>query len=349
MTHPVLVVTNLVAPDRVAAFRELHAREGIELALYGGRSHHATGGVSALDIPHRHVTQRAVLRAAASGRYRAVLAGTTGRIALPAAYLGARAARVPFVLWTAIWEHPRTPSWRLAGSPFLRHVERHADAVVTYGPHVTDLVRRHGARRVFEAPQAVDPAFWSGGRAAPPAALRAVFVGREAPYKGIDVLLEGWKRARVGSTGELLLVGSTRSALPARVRAVGSQPPEEVRNFLRTADVLLMPALALPEFREPWGLVANEAMHLGLPVIATDAVGAAAGGLVRHGRNGLIVPSGDAAALAGALDRLAGDPALRARLGAAAQRDVAAYTTTAWAAGVSQALAAASHHRRQPR
>ncbi len=83
-------------------------------------------------------------------------------------------------------------------------------------------------------------------------------------------------------------------------------------------------------------------MHQGLPVIATDAVGAAAGGLVRHERNGLVVAAGDAGALGDALLRLRDDAALRARLGAAAARDVAAYTFDAWAAGVSKALAAAS-------
>ena len=41
------------------------------------------------------------------------------------------------------------------------------------------------------------------------------------------------------------------------------------------------------ETNEPWGLVVNEAMHAGLPVVATDAVGAAVGGLVRDGRERL--------------------------------------------------------------
>ena len=99
-----------------------------------------------------------------------------------------------------------------------------------------------------------------------------------------------------------------------------------------------MSAIATREFREPWGLVANEAMHQRLPVIATTAVGAAAGGLVRHERNGLVVPSGDAAALAGALRTLRAEPALRERLGTQARHDAAAFTFDAWAAGVSHAL-----------
>ena len=77
----------------------------------------------------------------------------------------------------------------------------------------------------------------------------------------------------------------------------------------------------------------------GLATIASDAVGAVAGGLVRDGHNGLVVPAGDSDALADAMVRLAHDPELRARLGAAGARDVRAYTYEAWAEGFSQALA----------
>jgi glycosyltransferase involved in cell wall biosynthesis len=76
-------------------------------------------------------------------------------------------------------------------------------------------------------------------------------------------------------------------------------------------------------------------------VIATDAVGAAAGGLVQHERTGLVVPAGDAGALAAALRRLRADATLRARLGAAARAAVAAYTPEAWAAGMARALGSA--------
>jgi glycosyltransferase involved in cell wall biosynthesis len=102
-----------------------------------------------------------------------------------------------------------------------------------------------------------------------------------------------------------------------------------------------MPSLATRTFREPWGLVANEAMHQSVPVIATDAVGAAAGGLVRHERNGLIVPANDAKALAAAIRRTAEDDTLRRTLGTNAARDVAAFTPEAWAAGMAGAVKSA--------
>ena len=85
---------------------------------------------------------RARRRRALRGR----LAGTAGRVALPAAYLGARRARGPFVLWSALWAtraRRRTSPRR----PLLRHIHRRADAVVTYGPHVSAYARRLGRAR----------------------------------------------------------------------------------------------------------------------------------------------------------------------------------------------------------
>ncbi|HWI72501.1 MAG TPA: glycosyltransferase family 4 protein [Baekduia sp.] len=344
--RPVLVVTNLVAPDRAGAFAELHAREGIELGLFGGRSHHATGGVDDPGVPHRAITQREAYTLAASGAYRAVIAGTAGRTALPAAALGARRAKVPFLLWTALWSHPRTPAFAVAGSPLLRALYRRADAVITYGPHVSAFVRARGARNVHVAPQAVDVAFWSAPaeapRRPPGAEFAALNVGRPARYKGLPELLGAWRLSGFRPPeAALTLVGegdTGDATLPPGVTRAGRLDPVALRNFYAGSDVLVMSAIATRDFTEPWGLVANEAMHQRLPVIATTAVGAAAGGLVRHERNGLVVPAGDTAALASALRTLREDPALRARLGAAAADDAAAHTFAAWASGVSAAL-----------
>ena len=397
MTKPVLFVTGHAPPDRHGAFAALHEREGIELALFGGHHAHAATAADLPPVPHREVAQRDVLALAASGDYRAVVAGTGGRTALPAAWRGAHRARVPFLFWAAFWAHPRSLA-HAAGYPLMLRIYRHAAAIVTYGEHVSAYVTAKGARNVHIAPQAVDNAFWGAGAApdatrgagaapdaargagaapdaarepevcretpnnsakvdtppgevdtpsaeAPgnpgPAPLRALFVGRDEPGKGLAVLLDAWSRAGIAGEGARLdLVGDlTPGALPGGVSAHGRADPERLRNFYAAADVVAIPSVPTRTFREPWGLVANEAMNQQAAIIATDAVGAAAGGLVRDGRNGVIVPARDPAALAAALRQLHADRALRARLGAAGARDVAAYDYDAWATGFAGALA----------
>jgi len=303
--RPVLFVTNLVAPDRVGAFQALHERVGIELLLFGGRSHHATGGVEDPGVPARVVSEAQIGQAVRGAR--GVICGTAGRRALPAAYLGARRAKLPFVLWSALWHEPRTPA-HLAARPLMRHIHRRADAVVTYGPHVSAHARRLGARKVFEAPQAVDNAFWQAADPTRGDEFVALFAGRDVREKGLDVLRTAWAQA----------------ALPhARLEVAHGLTPIELRNFYASSSVLVVPSLRTSSFREPWGLVCNEAMNQALPIIASDETGAVAGGLVRHERNGLVTPAGDAHELAAGLTRLHADPALRQQLGEAGRRDVA--------------------------
>jgi glycosyltransferase involved in cell wall biosynthesis len=346
--RPVLFVTNHAPPFRVGAFRALHEREGAVFALIGGDVRHGGGaGEGELPFPVLRPGQRGVLRLAASGRFRAVVAGISGRVALPAAWLGARRARVPFVLWATIWAHPRTPAHALSYLP-MRAIYRDADAIATYGPHVSAYVRAKGARGpVVEAPQSVDDAFWAApaqpDRHAP---YQALFAGRLSWEKGVCVLLQAWPLAGLqASSTALVLVGDG----PIRARAVaagaahleGPLEPERLRNFYAGSDVVVVPSIPTRDFLEPWGLVVNEAFDQGVPVIATDAVGAAAGGLVEHERTGLVVPAGDERALAAALRRLHDDPALRERLGANAREAVRAYSHAAWAEGMSAALTAA--------
>jgi glycosyltransferase involved in cell wall biosynthesis len=350
--RPVLLVTNHAPPFRVGAFARLHEREDLVVALIGGGVRHGGGGggPAALPFPALQVPERAIVRLAASGRFRAVIAGLSGRVALPGAFAGARAARVPFVLWATIWRHPRTTAHALSYLP-LRGLYRHADAIATYGPHVSDYVRAKGARGpIVEAPQSVDDAFWAApAQPRRVAGFQALFAGRDAPEKGLGVLLRAWAASGLGEAAAALVLAGGGSVKAHRgVHEVGRLDPPAMRNFYAGSDVVVVPSVPARDFLEPWGLIVNEAFDQGVPVIATTAVGAAAGGLVRHEQTGLVVEPGDAAGLAAALRRLHDDPALRARLGAAARAAVRGFSHDAWAAGMSRALAAAGASRGQP-
>jgi glycosyltransferase involved in cell wall biosynthesis len=355
---PVLFVTGHAPAYRVGAFARLHQREEIEVALFGGRSMHGGGAFEEeLPFPHRHVRQRELAALAASGRYRAVVCPTGGRVALGATWAGTRRARVPLILWASLWAHPRSAAHAFSYLP-LRRLYRSADAVVTYGPHVSAYVRARGAHNVHVALQSVDNDFWSAPAIAAPsdpswpegARTKFLFAGRPVREKGLEVLMEAWRASGLKApTAALVLVGvgSGSAWIPGGgaaeqghdgVVCLDPVPPVELRNLYAASEVLVLPSIPTRTFREPWGLVVNEAMNRGLPVIASDAVGAAAGGLVRDGDNGLVVPAGDSAALAHAIGRLAADAPLRARLGETGANDVRSYSHDAWADGFSRAL-----------
>jgi glycosyltransferase involved in cell wall biosynthesis len=344
---PVLFVTGHAPAYRVGAFARLHELEQIELALFGGRAKHGGGAFEGrLPLPHRRVRPRELYALAASGAYRAVVCPTGGRLAPVAAWAGARRARVPLLLWASLWAHPRSAFHALTYIP-LRRLYRAADAVVTYGPHVSAYVRAAGARNVQVAPQSVDNEFWRAPVSAPDfgrwpqgTETRFLFVGRAAPEKGIGELVRAWSQAQLAPRAALLLVGvGSVAAAPGDVVSAGPLAAGELRSVYAAGDTLVLPSIPTRTFREPWGLVVNEAMNQGLSVIASDAVGAAAGGLLQDGRNGVVVPAGDSEALARALRSLAADEQLRSRLGAAGAEDVLAFSHDAWASGFAAALA----------
>ncbi len=348
-----------VSPYRREAFRLLADAEHVEVIAWKD----AGPPIAGLTV-HR-TTEVGAARLAGSGRYRAVISARNGRAALLGSYLAARARGVPFVLWVGIWTDPHTAAHALSVIP-IRHLYRHADAVATYGRHVSRYVEGHrGARGgVFVAPQAVDVEYF--GAAVPSerrsrarrraggddVELLVLFVGRLESEKGVRVLLEAWRHADLGRSARLALAGAGPLGVEAEragggVRVLGYVDCAELPALYAAADVLVLPSVRTATFTEPWGLVTNEAMLQRTPVIASDAVGAAAGGLVRDGRNGLVFLAGDSVALGARLQALSRSPELRRRLGAAAREDASELTPAAWAEGMRRALTHAGGSRKE--
>jgi glycosyltransferase involved in cell wall biosynthesis len=358
----IALLTNYLAPYRVPLYERLAAQHGVEVICYGGGERYVPRWLAELDqqleaapFPARRL--KGLGEAAALGRhYQAVIAPFAGGALLPLAYAGARRYRKPFVLWASVWMQPRSLAHALA-LPVTRGIYRNADAVVAYGEHVRRFVGSVRGRDddVYVAPQSVEPEVFA--RDVPRIELQhfrerhslggqplLLYAGRLVPAKGIDVLLEAWD----GADGEATLVVIGDGPLAARVgqarrtRLLGPLARSELPAAYATAELVVVPSIPTPRFVEPWGLVCNEAMHQGKPVVATDAVGAVAGGLVEDDVTGLVVPAGDAPALAKAIQRLLADQPLRARLGAAGEQAVAAYSYDAMVAAFARALGVAT-------
>lgn len=172
-----------------------------------------------------------------------------------------------------------------------------------------------------------------------------VSVAKLIPKKGPLVLIEAFERLRTRHPCALLLVGDgsqhdeAAALVEARgipdVRFAGFLNQSEVPAAYAAADVFCLASV----LHETWGLVVNEAMNFGLPVVVTDKVGSAPD-LVRPERNGFVVPSGDPESLASALETLVTNDSLRARFGEQSRCIVDEYSIEACADGIIVACAA---------
>jgi glycosyltransferase involved in cell wall biosynthesis len=365
-------VTNICPHYRVKTFETLAKVYNIEFFFYSAGNEwywQQKHGVRAGNFRHTYLpafelTRR--IRVAPSlvtklwrGNYDVYIKCINGRFALPVSYLIAKIRRRPFVLWTGIWMSLNTPFHRLV-FPLTRWIYRHADAIVVYGEHVKRYLisLNIASEKVFVAAHAVDNSQYNRSICEEEkSALRSklnignnkivLYLGRLEEVKGLEYLIRAFALLK-SDRAALVIVGdgSLRQKLTAllelgiqeRVRFVGYAPPEEAPIYYATADLLVLPSVTTPNGKETWGLVVNEAMNQGVPVVATDAVGAAAGGLVQAGVNGFIVPERDSAALAQVIGRILADAGLRERLSQNARRIVAEWNNERMVKGFQQAI-----------
>jgi phosphatidylinositol alpha-mannosyltransferase len=161
----------------------------------------------------------------------------------------------------------------------------------------------------------------------PAGTMKIAFVGQAVERKGLPVLLRAFDALREQLPVELVVIGPDeaeveRMALDERmdgVRVLGRVDDDTKHRELADCDVLCAPSLG----GESFGMVLTEAFAQGVPVVASDIVGYR--DVVDHGRDGILVPPGDALALAHALRDLALRPARRRTMSEAAARSAHKY------------------------
>lgn len=228
----------------------------------------------------------------------------------------ARTSRVPFL------------------TRFLRRAIRTADAVTAISTYTTGLVRSIYDRPVELIPfGATIPVPSEVPARTPSPALRLLFVGRLVERKGVRYLLDAL--ARVRGLGENVVLdvvgrGPIRAELEEHARSLGLGnavrfhgfvPDQELVQRYVECDVFVLPAVVDEKGDvEGLGVVIIEALAYGRGVIASDAGGIT--DIVEHDRTGLLVPPGDADALAEAIRSLARDRDRAVRLGRAGRQHV---------------------------
>lgn len=204
------------------------------------------------------------------------------------------------------------------GAPALRRLLRRLAVATAVSPVAAGAVRRFVDVRVV--PNGLDTAHYRAGEEKVPG--RVVFLGRDDPRKGLDVLLQAWPLVRTAVPGvELRVVGTSRPMGPEGVAFLGRLEEAAKLRELGEAQVLCAPNLG----GESFGLVVAEGLASGCAVVASDLPA------FRHvaGEAARFAPVGDAGALAEALVAVLSDPAEAERWAAGGRREVARFDRSA--------------------
>lgn len=263
---------------------------------------------------------------------------------------------------TALWVEVTFDAWvrrRPWKDLVKRAVFRRVDGIITPGQDGRAFALRYGApsARVHIARHVVDVNYFASKTAAARPArdqLRSelglagivfVYVGRLWWGKGIRTLIAAYRDVERTLPGEasLLIVGDgtdqaqieqMAKADGLRVKLAGFHQKTDLPRLYAVADVFVFPTLG-----DPYGLVIDEAMAAGLPIISTTAAGEI-GERVVEGVNGHLVAPGDAEGLAAAMRHLVADAGVRREMGLRSAEMIATYTPDRWAEAFERAVVA---------
>jgi 1,2-diacylglycerol 3-alpha-glucosyltransferase len=378
MKRRLVILTELIAPYRIPVFNALAQRPDVDLhVIFLSRTDSSMRDWRVYEEEIRFSYEVLPCWRKRVGKYNVLLnrgLSTAMRRAAPDAvvcggynYLSAWQAlrwakrnQVPFVLWSESTSGDHRSKHTLV-ELLKRKFLKNCDAFVVPGKSARQYLEQFEVTpdRIFIAPNAVDIALFSASSLAQaqPARLRSqlalpnkyfLFVGRLVRAKGVLDLLEAYALLAPELREQFSLVfageGPMRSELesgareiyPGTVHFAGFVQRDELADYYALANCLV-----LPTHSDTWGMVVNEAMAAGLPVICTRVTGCAAD-LVHD--NGRLVSVGDASELASAMEEIASDPALRGRMSSESRELIRGFSPEMCAAGLAEATSVQEAH-----
>lgn len=265
----------------------------------------------------------------------------------PANYLAliySKFMKKPFILFSESTVYEK--SWRrVFGLPLVKFMVKLADAYLTPGINAKEYLESLGAKKnkVFVVSNAVDNKFfYNKSRLSVQQKLRIkrkfkisgerviLYVGRLERVKGIEYLLDAYKNLEPEVKDAVLVItgdGPLKKRLRQRCKKekikrvifVGNLERSQMPKVYGVADLIV-----LPSWSEVWGLVINEAMSCGLPVISTENVGSSRD-LIKNGINGYLIKARDSQALYQAIKKVLSNSKVR-KMGDNSRRIISGFT-----------------------
>lgn len=285
------------------------------------------------------------------GRYDVVLWGEAlTSIEILFAFLICKILRKPLILWVDEWGMPK-PLLRRFIEPVIKLIITRSSSVIAHGKRHYEYFRKLGVKKsnIFTTGSVswITPTKEDHKIAS---TLSRKFEGKKILYvgglierKGVQYLIKAFaKLARENEDLYLWVVGdgseknslmdlARKLRIERKVNFFGWVSHSEIAPYFLAADMLV-----LPSWNEPWGLVINEAMSVGKPIITTYGVGSCLD-LVKNGINGFIVSPRNSEALYGSIKKIIGSECLQKNMSKKSLQIIKNYTYENMASGFLKA------------
>ena len=372
----VSIVHNILTPYMVPVFNEIASRPTLDIVVYSmgeserNREWKVEGGVE-----FRHVILRgshfafgdrdtstvhvnlSILQKLSRERPEVIVSSGYSSITNQLAFYSAKTAGIPFLLWSGSTQGEK--HWLKPGlRPYLKWFVANVDGFIAYGSAARDYLICLGAPRaeISIAPNTVDTSFFKESvmrrnrvtirqnlreQLGLNASVLVLYVGQLIERKGVDILIRAMSIVQQKRDVGLVVVGDgrERSSLTHLSRGLkevvftGNIKYRDLPDYYALADMLV-----LPSREEVWGLVVNEAMACGTPILCSSNAGCSRD-LVKDSVNGFVFQPGDVNTLAQRIEELASDAELRGSFGSSSQQIIAGgFTIKHLADGVEQAI-----------
>ena len=350
--YKVALITNIPSPYRIPLFEKIAEHPSVDLCVYFTAvseknrewsvelsdkfNYKVLPGFTlkyrGKDLFSYHINL-SIIQELIRNDYDVVIAGGYSSFATQISFFLCKVRNIPFILWSGSTVNEPSPLRKLS-APLVKLVVRHCDAFVAYGTRAKEYLVSLGAspEKVFIAYNTVDTDFLKWQRLKHKNKkeelkdkleiknkMIVLYVGQLIERKNVKTLIMAYSKLKNELDVALLIVGDgtqknelKNSCIKNKISDVffvRFKQKEELPQYYAIADLFV-----LPSTQEVWGLVINEAMCCGLPVISTKAAGCTED-MIMPGENGFIIDAIDVEQLYSAMKEILLDDELARRMG----------------------------------
>jgi len=328
----ILFITNFCPHYHKKPFEEMARRFDIDFIFFskGENYHEGKNTVNKLKIKYSYLLPSInrpleLYKKIQNGKYDIIVKCVVGGYLTIYSFLIAKKFGAKFIFWSNIWHYSKKIRSKIARKIHF-YLYTNSNAIVTYGAHIDKFIEQNipelNLQKIFHSYNVIDNSLFDKqfenekikelkNKYSIKAKRILLYTGRISEEKGLIYLLQAYANIEKKYDDVFLLIIGEGDMIPLikdknikYIKQIGRIDNQELYKYYSLSDIFILPSITSEKCKETWGVVINEAMNCGNAIVATDAVGAAVGGLLKDGETGYVVREQNSEDLELAIEKL---------------------------------------------